>query len=92
MCECHSLGLFNDYRHHPLLTVRALIVGWTIIFLYFPANDFVLDFVRGLGIWSRWWRHDWLFYSVFTFDAIFVCVAAGWTIAGSTVLIAFRWS
>ena len=73
-------SLFDEYRHHKLLTVRALIVGWTIIFLYFPANDFVLDVFEGLRIWSRWWRHDWLFYFVFACEAILACVTAGWTI------------
>jgi hypothetical protein len=74
-------GLFGEYRAHKLLTVRALILGWTVIFLYFPANDIVLDFVEGLRIWSRWWRHDWLPYFVFSFNYIFACVASGWAIA-----------
>jgi hypothetical protein len=76
-----AVGLFNECRGHKFETVRALLIGWAVLFIYFKTFEAVRDLFAALQSWSRSWRHDWLLLPFFTLDAILFCFTAGWLIA-----------
>lgn len=75
-------SLINEFRENKLLTVRALLIGWTLL-LFFPASfNFLLrDVLFALESWSRWWRQGWILPFTWTLYAAFFGMIIGWLIA-----------
>src|SRR5438046_6787520 len=77
-----AAGAFNECRHHKLLTVRALVIGWIVMFLYFQTFQVPRDLAEALQSWSRWWRrNDSMSVAIFALDGVLFYLAAGWLIA-----------
>ena len=76
------VGLFNECRNHKWLTLRALIVGWTILLFVFPRSfGPIRELLFALEVWSRWWRRGWLLPLAWTLHAVLLCIIVGWLIA-----------
>src|SRR5262245_47925354 len=75
------VGLFNECRAHIRLTVRASLIGWTVLLSFPRTYGPIRELFFALAIWSRWWRRDWIEPSVYTFHALVLCIIAGWLIA-----------
>jgi hypothetical protein len=75
------VSLFKEVWSHKLLTVRALLIGWSTFFISRYAFEITREQLFALASWSRLWRHDWITLAVQIPEVAVSGVVAGWLVA-----------
>ena len=74
-------GLFHEVWTHKLLTLRAILVGWTLFVISRVVFGATRNLLFALGIWSRFWRPDWITVPIVQTEILLSALAMGWVIA-----------
>src|SRR5215475_1150218 len=74
-------GLFHEVWTHNLLTLRAILVGWTLFVISRVVFNATQNLLITLGIWSRLWRPDWIGVAIVQTEILLSALAIGWVIA-----------
>ena len=74
-------GLFHEVWTHNLLTLRAILVGWTLFVISRVVFGATRNLLITLGIWSRLWRPDWIGVAIVQTEILLSALAIGWVIA-----------
>ena len=74
-------GLFHEVWTHKLLTLRAILVGWTLFVISRVVFGATRNLLIALGIWSRFWRPDWIAVPILQTEILLSALAMGWVIA-----------
>ena len=74
-------GLFHEIWTHKLLTLRAILVGWTLFVISRVVFGATRNLLIALGIWSRFWRPDWISVTIVQTEILLSALAMGWVIA-----------
>jgi len=75
------VSLVNEIWNHKLLTMRALLVGWSVFVISRYGFRLTQDLLFALASWSRFWRHDWITIAVQITAATLSGACAGWLVA-----------